>query len=262
MVGSTHRSTKGPAISGAMQQWDLTRVARSSMADEVLRELRTAIVDGRLKPGEQLREVQLSNAFGTGRGVLREALRQLVQEGLVDHQPHRGIFVRSMPLQECLDVYRAREAIEAGAVRLALQSQLDLDLSDLRQALTRVGDAAGGSRQMSEQLIAADVDFHRELVSLAGNTRLVRTHETLMAETRILLRHHPVYPPSDYFDDHARLVEGLEHRDPKTPELVAAHLRLSARLISDELAKKASGATPRRSSADEDLPVKRTSRGR
>ena len=60
------------------------------MADEVLRELREAIVDGRIAQGEQLREVQLASTFGIGRGVLREALRQLVQEGLVEYVPHRG----------------------------------------------------------------------------------------------------------------------------------------------------------------------------
>ncbi len=226
------------AIYGAANRWSLNRVARSSMADVVLRELREAIVDGRLEPGEQLREVQLSSAFGTGRSVLREALRQLVQEGLVEHFPHRGSFVRSMPLQDRLDVYAAREALEPGAVRLVLQSSSATDLSRLRQALARLRANAGGRGHISEQLIAADVDFHHELVLLAGSPRLTRVHETLMAETRILLRHHPVYPPVNYVDDHARLLDGLEHRDPRTPELVAAHLRLSARLIGDELARE------------------------
>jgi DNA-binding GntR family transcriptional regulator len=208
------------------------------MADEVLRELREAIVDGRIAQGEQLREVQLASTFGTGRGVLREALRQLVQEGLVEYEPHRGTFVRLMSLEDRLDVYAAREALEPGAVRQALQSPQKLDLRRLRNALGSLKVAADGRDRVSEELIAADVDFHRELVALAGSPRLTRAHETLMAETRMLLRHHPVYPGSDYMEDHARLLEAMERGDQQTPDLVAEHLRLSAQLIRDELARE------------------------
>lgn len=208
------------------------------MADEVLRELREAIVDGRIAQGEQLREVQLASTFGIGRGVLREALRQLVQEGLVEYVPHRGSFVLLMSLDDRLDVYAAREALESGAVRLALESPSPPDLTRLRAALRRLRAAAGGRNRVTEDLIAADVGFHRELVALAGSPRLTRAHETLMAETRMLLRHHPVYPASDYVGDHTRLLEGVERSDPRTPELVAEHLRLSARLIADELARE------------------------
>jgi DNA-binding GntR family transcriptional regulator len=208
------------------------------MADEVLRELREAIVEGRIAQGEQLREVQLASMFGTGRGVLREALRQLVQEGLVEYVPHRGSFVQVMSLEDRLDVYAAREALESGAVRLALESPRPPDLTRLRDAVYRLRVAAGGRNRVSEDLIAADVDFHRELVALAGSPRLTRAHETLMAETRMLLRHHPAYPASDYVSDHTRLLAAIERACPRAPDLVADHLRLSARLIADELARE------------------------
>jgi hypothetical protein len=55
----------------------------------------------------------------------------------------------------------------------------------------------------------------------------------------MLLRHQPAYPATDYVADHRRLLEALERGDPRTPELVAEHLRLSVRLIRDELAREA-----------------------
>ena len=103
-----------------------------------------------------------------------------------------------MSLDDRLDVYAAREALESGAVRLALESPSPPDLTRLRAALRRLRAAAGGRNRVTEDLIAADVGFHRELVALAGSPRLTRAHKTLMAETRMLLRHHPVYPASDY----------------------------------------------------------------
>lgn len=221
--------------------WSLRSVVRSSMPDEVLRELRIAIVDGRIAQGEQLREVQLAASFGTGRGVVREALRQLVQEGLVEYLPHRGSFVRLISLEDSIDVYAARDALESGAVRLALESPEPMDVSGMQAALSRLQAAADGHDRVTDSMIAADLDFHRELVALCGSERLIRAHETLMAETRMLLRHQPAYPFADYVRDHVRLLEALKRRDPRTPELVADHLRLSARLIADELAREQAG---------------------
>ena len=98
---------------------------------------------------------------------------------------------------------------------------------------------------MTEDLIAADIRFHQELVRLAGSPRLIRAHETLAAETRMLLRHHPTYPWSDYVGDHERLFEAIERRDPRAPDVVGEHLRLSARLIGEELAREAADGAGR-----------------
>jgi DNA-binding GntR family transcriptional regulator len=221
-----------------VSDWKLASVQRSTIADVVVREMRRAIVDGDIAQGEQLREEHLARMLGTGRGVIREALRQLAQEGLVEAMPHRGSFVRLLSLEDRLDVYAAREAIESGAALRALQSSEPLDLEQMRAALARLDAAAGGLNRVTEAVITADVDFHRELVALAGSPRLSRAHETLTAETRMLLRHHPAYPSSDYVGDHTLLLDALERRDPRTAELVAEHLRLSARLIGGELARR------------------------
>jgi DNA-binding GntR family transcriptional regulator len=225
-------------VRGNAGTWQLRTVPRTSMADGVLLELRDAIVDGRIAQGDQLREVQLARTFGTGRGVVREALRQLVQEGLVEYLPHRGAFVRLISTEDILDVYTAREALESGAARRVLQSEARLDLSALRRALEQLREAAEGHDRVTEAMISADVDFHRAMVALARSPRMIRAHETLMAETRMLLRHQPIYPASDYVRDHARLLDAFERRDPRTPELVAEHLQLSARLIRNELERE------------------------
>jgi DNA-binding GntR family transcriptional regulator len=215
-------------------------VERASTTEQVLTELRDAIVDGRIPQGVQLREVHLARQLGTGRSAVREAVRQLVQEGLVHHELHRGAVVRVVSLAEYRDVYGAREVIESGSVRRVLESQQPIDTAPLRAALDALRDALAPDGHLSDEAIAADVRFHQELVRLCGSPRLTRAHHTLAAETRLLLRHHPLYPPTDYAGEHERLLEALERRDPRTPDLVAQHLRLSARLIGDELAREAS----------------------
>jgi DNA-binding GntR family transcriptional regulator len=231
-------------ISPSVDNWRLRSVERASTTEQVLMELRDAIIDGRIPQGEQLREAPLAQELGTGRSAVREAIRHLVQEGLVDHEMHRGAIVRVVSLADRLDVYRAREVIEAGAVRQLLDGDDPVDLSPLRAALDALRRAVPPQGRVTEEAIVADIRFHRELVDLCGISRLSRAHQTLAAETRMLLRHHPVYPATDYVGDHERLLDALERRDPRTPDLVAEHLRLSARLIGDELAREASGNGP------------------
>jgi DNA-binding GntR family transcriptional regulator len=230
--------------------WQLGSIDRASTTEQVLFELRAAIIDGRIAQGDALREVSLAKTFGTGRSAVREAIRQLVQEGLVDYELHRGAFVPVMSLADRLDVYVAREAIETGAARQVVQASEPPDLSGLGGALADLRATAEGHNRVTEEVIAADIRFHQELVRLAGSPRLTRAHETLAAETRMLLRHHPAYPWSDYVGDHDRLFEAIESRDPRSPDIVGEHLRLSARLIGAELARE-TGEGARASREDE-----------
>ena len=168
--------------------WRLSSVERASMTEQVLRELREAIIEGRIPQGEPLREVSLAATLGTGRSAVREAIRQLVQEGLVDYEPHRGAFVRVMSLADRLDVYVAREAIETAAARRILDAP-PKDLTDLRAALDDLARAARDNDRVTQPVIDTDIRFHQELVRLAGSPRLVRAHDTLAAESKMLLRH-------------------------------------------------------------------------
>lgn len=218
--------------------WGLSAVQRRSTTEQVIASLRTAIITGRIGPKEPLREASLAKVMGTGRSSVREAIRHLIGEGLVEYRPHRGAFVRSISQDEAFDVYLAREAIEVMAVRHAFERGTELDLSALESRLHRIILAAASTPDRlpaGTELVAADLDFHREMVSLAQSPRLTRAHETLAAEAQMLMHHQPVYPLTDYAGDHRILFDAIADRDPDTDEKVRAHLRLSAQLIATEL---------------------------
>jgi DNA-binding GntR family transcriptional regulator len=220
------------------QSWGLTAVERRSTTDHVLAELRAAIVAGRIGANEPLRETALARTLGTGRSAIREAIRQLVQEGLVEYRLNKGSFVRVLSVADAVDVYLAREAIEVRAVSRAFERAEPLDLAPLKVALDRIiaaADATPGDEPAGTDLIAADLDFHRVMVRLSASPRLSRAHETLAAEAQMLMHHQPVYSPIAYAADHTILFDAIARRDPAAPELVGDHLRLSARLISAEL---------------------------
>jgi DNA-binding GntR family transcriptional regulator len=222
------------------QTWGLTAVERRSTTDHVLAELRAAIVSGRIGPRQPLRETALAQTFGTGRSAIREAVRHLVQEGLVEYRLNKGAFVRVLSVADVDDVYLAREAIEVSAVRHALRPDHPLDLEPLANALRRIiaaADATPADQPPGTALIAADLDFHHEMVRLSASPRLIRAHETLAAEAQMLMHHQPVYSPVDYTADHTVLFEAIVRRDPAAPDLVRDHLRLSAELIAGEIAR-------------------------
>ena len=198
--------------------------------------IRDAIVDGRIPAGSPLREQRLVEQLGTGRGTVREALRHLVEEGLVEYRLHQGAFVPEQSIADRLDVYVAREAIETWAARKLIETNEPIDLSTLDKAIEEMEAEGTAVTRPSEATIAADLRFHHELVRMAGSERLTRAHATFAAETRMLLRAHPPYPRRTYAGDHRELVDALRRRDPKTPDLVAEHLRLTSRLISGEVA--------------------------
>jgi DNA-binding GntR family transcriptional regulator len=241
----THAADSQQASSSSPgPQWGLSVVERRSTTDQVLAELRAAIISGRIRSNEPLREVTLARTLGTGRSAIREAVRQLVQEGLVEYRLNRGSYVRALSIADSNDVYLAREGIEVIAVRHALERDDELDLAPLHAAFERICAAAaamGEDESANVELISADLDFHRAMVNLAKSARLTRAHETLAAEAQMLLHHQPVYPPSDYAADHRILLDAITRRDPEAPERVREHLRMSAALIAGELNRLADG---------------------
>jgi DNA-binding GntR family transcriptional regulator len=219
-------------------RWGLSAVERRSTTDQVIGELRTAIITGRIKANEPLREISLAQIMGTGRSSVREAIRHLIGEGLVEYRPNRGAFVRKITEEEAYDVYLAREAIEVAAVAHAFERSAGLDLNPLEGQLRQIILAAASTPERQPagtELVAADLDFHREMVRLADSPRLTRAHETLAAEAQMLMHHQPVYPLTDYAGDHRILFDAIAERDPDTSEKIREHLRLSAQLIAGEI---------------------------
>lgn len=205
---------------------------RISTTAHVLAALRADIVEGRAKQGEQLREKATARSLGTGRTAVREALRQLVQEGLAEHEVNRGIFVRRFDIDDILDVYCGREAVEVAAAELLVARASRVDIAPLRSWVERM-DRAASENATWQAFADLDIAFHETLVSLAGSPRLVRMFATLAAESRMHLYAYPPYSTVQSADDHREILVALEAGLPETPLLLRAHLRFSASLAAE-----------------------------
>jgi DNA-binding GntR family transcriptional regulator len=161
-------------------------IPRATLSSIVTERLRTAIVNGSLKAGSQLSEVELATSFGVSRGPVREALQRLVQEGLLLSEPHRGVFIPVLTADDFRDIYLAREALESAAIRLivangssaAASAELDQYVAQMERAET-----AGDWESVGD----ADLEFHVALVEASGSQRLQRMFGTVISETRLCL---------------------------------------------------------------------------
>jgi DNA-binding GntR family transcriptional regulator len=141
----------------------------TTSAIRVHRDLRHAILEGELAPGERLRAEALAARLGTSRTPVREALLMLEREGLVDLQPNRGAIVRAFDAADLLDLYEVRALVEPhGAARAATRIS-EPDLARLAE-LCRLGERAGPD--VAAQ-IEGNEEFHRIIAAAADSPRLL-----------------------------------------------------------------------------------------
>jgi DNA-binding GntR family transcriptional regulator len=149
-----------------------------SLPGSVEDRLEHLILDGELRPGERLHEIQLSKRFGISRGPLREATRSLQAKGLVEVIPNRGVFVRFISSDEALEIYDVRAAIFGLAGRLLTDLVNDAILAKMYTFLEEM-DAAAASNDFDEYY-HHNLTFHDFLIRGAGNATLTEAYNTLV----------------------------------------------------------------------------------
>jgi DNA-binding GntR family transcriptional regulator len=156
-----------------------------SLVDLAVARLRADILSGGTEPGERLVEEQLTRRFGISRAPLREALRLLAQQGLVDHFPRRGARVATLTGDDLQELYGVRDVLERYAVEQAFPIQDPRRLVALHAELDamRVAEEAGDRFAMAE----AHRQFHVALVALANNRQLAWVHESVLVKTQLYM---------------------------------------------------------------------------
>jgi DNA-binding GntR family transcriptional regulator len=177
--------------------------------------LRDAILSGELQPGEKIVEEQLCADFGISRAPLREALRLLAQQGLVEQLPRRGSRVADWSPSDILALFALRHVLECHAIETALPAE------DLESALSPVRSALDEMRTATDELDRDDAHrrFHAAVVDLAGNRQLNLTLEPILLKLQLPMARNlraeaRRRDPADGIGRHATIVAALETNDP------------------------------------------------
>ena len=204
--------------------------------------LREAISSGDLAPGTHLAEVDLSEALGVSRGTLREALRQLQQEGLLSADARGRLSVRVVTEREVEEIFSVRHALESLALELicaredraALVEQARRQLESLREA---EGD-------FTAQL-DADLAFHERICELSGNSTLLHSWRSVsgLARAAITAAGSQTAVHNMAYQRHAPIVDHLQAGDAAGGrEFLRSHMHDAARLIEQRMRQRAEPA--------------------
>jgi DNA-binding GntR family transcriptional regulator len=204
---------------------------RRKVTDWVYEELKNAIVNLRLAPGEPLREATLADRLGVSKTPIREALSRLEQEGLVETTSFKGAVVTGYSREDLIEIYELRELLENAAVRAAAQSMTEPDrarLAHIAQESRRLRDSQDQSGTDRAELAALLTEFDAVLYDQVLNHRIRALIENLRAHlTRIgqLTTELPGRIDASV-DEHDKIVEAIAARDPELAErCMSEHIR-------------------------------------
>ncbi|WP_114418951.1 GntR family transcriptional regulator [Marinospirillum perlucidum] len=215
-----------------------------TLADRVFEELQDAIVTGGIAPGTKITEPGLAKEYGISRGPLREAMRRLEGRHLVTRIPHVGARVVSLSLDELLELYEVREAMEGMACRLAARQMPVAGIDSLKELLEKHESQAELQQNLAYYQKEGDLDFHYRIVLGSGNKKLM---ELLCGELYYLVRMYRYRfsassgRPKRAFQEHYRIVDAIEQRDEELAEmLMRRHIRASRDNVEQRLREQES----------------------
>ncbi|CAN5682308.1 MAG: GntR family transcriptional regulator [Acidimicrobiia bacterium] len=198
-----------------MSATQLPRLPSESRRDRVANALRDAITRGQLRPGHRLIEMDVAAQLGTSRAPIREALRQLEQEGLVVSSPYRGTEVLGVSQDEIEQVLvPIRLTIERFAFERALPMLDENDLIFLQGLVDDMHIAA--DQENPERLADADVRFHEHVIIRSGQPHCLQMWRAIQPRVRAYFRRDaPVYGKQHALAaQHQELLDALRSRDP------------------------------------------------
>jgi len=212
------------------------RIERQSLHDAIVTRLRDMIIEGHLVPGTRINEGQIGAQLGVSRTPLREAIKYLASEGLVELVPSRGAVVKSFGAKEVLDMIEVIRTLEqfAGtrACQLATNNGIGAirDLHDEMLACYRSGD-----RLRYYKLNQA---IHSGIVALADNAALSDVHGMLQTRLKRIrfIGHEGPEKWASAVAEHEEMIAALEARDPdRLSAILGRHLTLAWERVKDSL---------------------------
>lgn len=219
------------------------KLKRAGLHERAAARMRTMIIRGELAPGSPTQETRLSTALGVSRTPLREAMKLLAAEGLVELRPNRSPRITDIETDQVSELFEALAGIERLAAELAAQRATERELQRLRLLQTRM-EAFHRDGRLDDYFVI-NGEIHGLIVKAARNAPLREAHETLLAraERARYLALGAERRWSNSVEEHAAILAALEIRDSDAAgRLLSAHVQRTGTALWEVLAKtKSSG---------------------
>lgn len=204
------------------------QLRHGSRSEHVYRRLRDAIQQGEFKSGHRVMEIEVANWLNVSRTPVRDAIRRLEGEGMLEHEPRNGLVVARLDRQAVMELYAMREVLEGTAARLCARHASDMEVLDLLELVER-------ERQMQgdfEALARHNLRFHEAIRRGAHNRYLMKSlaavndSMVLLGKPLMLLPHRA----QAALAEHESIAQAIQRRDPEAAEEAARqHVRAAQR---------------------------------
>jgi DNA-binding GntR family transcriptional regulator len=191
----------------------IAQMRENSLSGVVRREIERMILSGELPTGSRVNENAISLRLGVSRGPVREACRALVELGLLNLIPNRGVFVRRLDRQDVEEVYDLRAGLTGLAGSLVALRITDAEVDRLRALVEKMDKAAAaGDFQV---FYPFNLEFHDIILQLTGNSRLIKSYRALVKEFQLFRSHGLVQSDAlrESNQEHHAILTALEQRD-------------------------------------------------
>ena len=213
----------------------------SSLTTVVQQEIERAILVGDYAPGAKLNEAALAEKLGVSRGPVREAFRMLDEAGLVRTEKNRGVFVRAIPIDEALEIFDLRAAMDDWVGKRLAACITDEQLKEIKALVAEMEKAV--KAQDARQYHVLNLRFHDRMVEMVGNRKLTDTYRRLIKELSLFRRQNlaDAVLMRTFLNEHKQIVKAIASRDAQAAgQAMFDHVMQSKqRTIENDLRQRA-----------------------
>ena len=199
--------------------------------------VRKSIINGDLKPGERLMEVELAEKMGVSRTPIREAIRKLELEGLVIMEVRKGAYVADVSVKETIDILEVRSVLEGLAATIAAEKITEEEIEELNKINAEFDEAVKNNN--TAEMVDKDTEFHNLIFSASRNKKLIQMVYSLQ---ELVMRFRVIYfnefkRAIEMPKEHKALLNAIRERDgEKAGECAQYHIdMLKATLLEENL---------------------------
>lgn len=217
-----------------------TRVVRKSLHNELVETLREMIIEGAIATGRRIPELDLCEQLGISRTPLREALKVLANEGLVDLMPNRGAMVVELDVEDVEEIFPVIGVLESLAGELVCARASDSDLAGLEKLHDEM--AAHFAAEDMDAFLAASQAFHDAILESSGNTALISSYRNQTQRLRRVTNAARMSPErwKSSMQEHDGILAALKARNaPLLGDLLRQHLEARGRAVAEVLRARA-----------------------
>lgn len=197
-------------------------IVKTTIREQVVAVLRKKILTGEIKQGERIVEADVAEMLQVSRGPIREALRQIEEEGLITYEAHKGCVVRTLSHRDMQELYLIRSTLEGLAVKVYSGKMSQEGLDKLQRAVDDIANAA--EKKELFEIIEADERFHDAIVEEAGCEKLYQMWKSLVganAATYYTMNTEELMP-YEYLEANHQYILDLFKKDASVDKVIKA----------------------------------------